>query len=993
MTCGFSVSEQDLPKIPEEWQKLPSATHWLEHLDRLQEPELQSALKSRSETSPSRELIASALCHSPYLSQCMLRHTAFVHELLRDGPDKSLTSLCERLLEQTAFETSTPSVQEQLRHAKQQAALTIALADLSRDWDDCKIVKALSDFANTSIRAALRHLLLVQHNRGNLVLHNPGDPEDDCGYVILAMGKLGADELNYSSDIDLIVLFDPAKCDYRHDRGPQEGYVRITRDLVRLLNDRTKDGYVFRTDLRLRPDPGATPIALSYNAALSYYESLGLNWERAAMIKARPVAGDIELGKSFLSEIRPFVWRKHLDFAAIDDIHAIKRQINAHKGGHSIKLPGHNIKLGRGGIREVEFFAQTQQLIWGGRDQDLRSSRTVESLRALTDKGKITAEVCQDMERSYWFLRRLENRLQMIDDQQTQIMPETEEKLEAIAAFMGYASLPLFEEELLGHLQRVEYHYDRLFEEEQTAEPEQREESLPKLVFAGSDPTPQILEDLTGLGFEDPERAFGIVTNWKAGRHRAVRSNRSRNLINQLLPTLMIAFRNSGHPDQALLQFDTFLSTLPTGVQLFAMLQANPNLLDLLAEIMGTAPELARTLGQNPNLLEAVLTGSFFAPLPNKDFLRQSLQKALNEARDYQDILDITRRWTKDFKFQVGVQILRDTCDVPEGNRALSDLAEVILETLLPHVEQDFARRHGIVPGTSFAIVAMGKLGSREMTPTSDLDLICLYDRGQTEGFQQSDGDKPLDINQYFIRLTQRVINAITAMTPEGTLYEIDMRLRPSGTAGPLAISLEAFEEYQSSQAWTWEHMALTRARPIAGPEAFLEQIRTAVQNRLCSPRDNQKLQQDVLDMRKRLHQEKAPRGPLDCKAIPGGLTDLEFLAQFLQLLEAPGNGAILRKNTFAVFETAAELGLLSGEQGQQVALQLDQLQRLQRLLRLTSGGFSQPEELSEATRERALKIFGASTTDEMLQVIARNSTRIHTLFAERIGDYSTKDA
>ncbi len=980
---GFFITEKNLPCVTESWETLPSAQHWFEHLEKLQDTgkptDPGQALKQAMDNPPTRQLIAGVLCHSPFLTQCIMRQTAFFNGLLQHGPDHAFARILQNLADQPA--QSTDQIRKNLRQVKQQAALTIALAEISGQWDTEKAVQALTDFADRAIQTGLEQQLREQSNR--LPLANPDNPQENCGYVALAMGKQGAGELNYSSDIDLIILFDPDRYKDLPAHRIQDSMVRLTRNLMRLLSERTEDGYVFRTDLRLRPNPGATPIALSCNAALSYYESLALNWERAAMIKARPVAGDLALGDYFLSEIRPFIWRKHLDFTALDDIYDIKCQISQHKGKQSLKIPGHNVKLGRGGIRTIEFFAQTQQLVWGGRDPDLRTRKTCQALRILAQRGHIQETTCHDLEQSYWFLRRLENRIQMVDDQQTHSIPDTDEKLGSLAAFMGYNDTERFATDVLAHFQSVEAHDSQLFQT-----PSETQEA-PQLVFAGSEPSPQIITELSALKFEDPVKAFDIVMQWNAGQHRAVRSDQSRARISQILPALLSAFSNSGHPDQALIQFDHFLSTLPTGIQLFALLQANPNLLDLLAEIMGTAPRLAQVLGENPNLLDAVLSGHFFDPLPNRDSLKENLEKRLEEARDYQDTLDLTRRWAREFRFQVGVQILRDSCDVAEGHRALSDLADVTLNCLLPKVEQEFAKRHGIIAESSFAVVAFGKLGSREMTPTSDLDLVCLYDAPAGKTALRSDGDRPLEITTYFIRLTQRLINALTATTGEGALYDIDMRLRPSGSAGPLALSLTAFEQYHSTRAWTWEHMALTRARAIAGPQDFLAQISKIIEKQLCAERDSEKLRQDILDMRRKLYQEKPPRGPLDGKANPGRIIDLEFLAQFFQLSHAPKDRTILQKNTFAVLDAATKSGLLPAQEGTKIAIWLDQLQRLERLLRLTS--VDKAVDISETTKNRALKIFDATTLDDMIEKIEYNSTAVHQIFIEKIGDYGAQ--
>ncbi|MFD2206177.1 bifunctional [glutamine synthetase] adenylyltransferase/[glutamine synthetase]-adenylyl-L-tyrosine phosphorylase [Kiloniella antarctica] len=938
MILSFSFSEETLPKIGNSERAKLGCTHWEERIERIENSDLKQDLIYFYNTPKVNSLLRSVFSNSPYLSDCLLRDMEFLRDLLKHGAEKSLTNIHTHLLENVATSTDRQTIMAALRRAKKQASLAIAFADITGQWTDQRVVEELTEFASTAISTTVSHLLLELEKRGHIKLKTPKTPEQDCGYVVLAMGKLGSWELNYSSDIDLIILFDPEKINYLHDRGPHEGMVRMTRDLVRCLDDRTKDGYVFRTDLRLRPDPSATPLALSFNAAMTYYETTGLNWERCAMIKANPIAGDKELGHRFLKEIKPFVWRKHLDFAAINDIHAIKRQIHAHKGGAKIAVKGHNIKLGRGGIREIEFFAQTQQLIWGGRNPELRSSSTAYALEQLHHAHLISLKAYTDMTEAYWFLRRVENRLQMVDDQQTQFLPETDESLAEITAFLGYDSVEEFSDELLHHLHVVEDHYATLFEEEHTAPA-----ATKNLVFTGQEASPELVESLQKIGFADGTWVFQLITKWKQGRYRAVRSDRSRRLMAEIVPVLLEAFGKSTAPDHALNKFDEFLAGLPTGVQLFSMLQSNPNLLNLLAEIMGSAPALADRLSHSPRLLDAVLSEDFFQQLPNQNALHDQLLTALDQARDFQDVLDFSRSWANDQKFRVGLQILRATGSIERASRDLSNIAQSTIEALLPKVHDELKNRHGDIESSNFAILAMGKLGSHEMTVTSDLDLISLYEING--GVQQSNGDRPLDPTQYFARLTQRFTNALSVMTPEGRLYEIDMRLRPSGGAGPLALSLMAFERYQLNDAWTWEHMALTRARAIAGTKSFCDNINHVIGEVLCLKRDPQKLVDDIADMRLRIAKGKPAKGLWDIKQISGGLIDLEFLSQYLQLKHAHDNPKVLHPNTKQSFKQLGQEGLLSSPDCADLIEAFDLFHQLQNLLRLTTG-----EKLDEET-------------------------------------------
>ena len=615
--------------------------------------------------------------------------------------------------------------------------------------------------------------------------------------------------LNYSSDIDLILFFDLAKSRVITRDGLQPFFSRLARDLVRILEERTADGYVFRTDLRLRPDPGSTPPAMSIAAAITYYETVGQNWERAALIKARPVAGDRAAGERLLRELNPFIWRKHLDFAAIQDIHSIKRQINAYRGGGRIAVEGHDIKIGRGGIREIEFFAQTQQLIWGGRMPELRVRGTCEALRRLAETGRIDPKVATTLIADYRFLRRLEHRLQMVDDAQTHRLPDNRDGIARVATFLGYRSAEAFSADLTAHLGSVERHYAELFEQAPSLA------GPGNLVFTGSEDDPDTLATLSRLGFARPADVAALVRSWHHGRMRATRSQRAREILTELVPELLRIFGATSHPDEALRRFDQFLTRLAAGVQLFSLFQGNPGLLALVADVMAGAPRLADQLAQRPALLDAVLTREFSAALPERPVLAADLDRMVAGVDDFADILDVLRRWAGERRFQVGVQLLRRSIDGEAAGKAFADIAEVALAALVPAVEHDFARRHGRVPGGAFAVIGMGRLGSREMTLASDLDLILIYDApADSVG---SDGAQPLASSAYYARLSQRLIGAITAPTAEGPLYAVDMRLRPSGSSGPIASSLESFDRYQRDAAWTWEHMALTRARTGRG--------------------------------------------------------------------------------------------------------------------------------------------------------------------------------
>jgi glutamate-ammonia-ligase adenylyltransferase len=844
-------------------------------------------------------LLAGAFGNSGFLVRLALREVQTLQDYFSRGPEPILQDACALAL--GPFDSEAEAMAA-LRRAKRRAALAIALADLD-GWSLAQVTGALTMFADACLKGALRFLLRQMAASQDFAEPDGATLEATTGLTILAMGKYGAHELNYSSDIDLVVFYDAEKF-FFHKRGdPRGAAVDLVRGLVKLIAETNQEGYVFRVDLRLRPDAGSTQVAISTAAALDYYESQGQNWERAAMIKARAVAGDPQTGAEFLKAIAPFIWRRHLDFAAIEDIHSIKRQIHAHEGHGEIAVAGHNIKLGRGGIREIEFFAQTQQLILGGRNPALRASATLAALKALAANGTITLEAAEDMTHCYVYLRTLEHRLQMVEDQQTHKLPDSQEGLAHIACFMGYDGIPAFHAAFTKIAQTVEAHYARLFE---------REPDLTdihgNLVFTGVEEDPETLKTLAAMGFKDAAHVSAAIRGWHHGRVRAMRSARARELLTKLMPLLLVALAATPDPDSAFIQFDRFLSGLPSGVQLFSLFLARPDFLGLLARSLGSAPRLSLYLARNPSTLDALLDADFLNLLPTRAQLDAALASWLTGT--YEEMLDGARRFTREEIFRVGVQIVDGAARADHAGAALTNIAEAVIAGLLPRVEAELAGTAGHVPGSGFAVIALGKLGGREMTASSDLDLVFVYE--MPPGVENSDGPKPLAAPLYFARLAQRLIAALTTPTAAGALYDVDMRLRPTGNKGPAAVSLKSFADYHASESWTWEHMALTRARLVAGPESLRRRIEEEIARRLTAKPDSAKILTDVRQMRAKVEATYPGRNGWDLKYAPGGLMDIEFIAQTLQLLHAHDRPGILDTNTIGALEKIAAAGFLS---------------------------------------------------------------------------------
>jgi [glutamine synthetase] adenylyltransferase / [glutamine synthetase]-adenylyl-L-tyrosine phosphorylase len=863
---------------------------------------------------PLRDLALGLADHSPYLWGLVAEDPPRLARLLSEPPLRSL----DRLIAAVAArrDDSEAELMRALRLAKREAALLIALADIGGVWDLVAVTEALTRFADVAVSAALRFLLRRSAAAGRLVIDaDEPDPERGAGLVVLALGKHGAGELNYSSDVDLIVLFDPKARAIPEGAEPGPLFVRMTQALARLLQERTSEGYVLRVDLRLRPDPAATAVALAIPSAYAYYETLGQNWERAAMIKARPVAGDKPIGARFLHDLAPFIWRKYFDYAAIADIHAMKRQIHAFRGHETVTVPGHDIKLGRGGIREIEFFVQTQQLIFGGRRPRMRGGRTLDMLAELHADGWVSAEAVDDLSQAYAFLRRIEHRLQMVADEQTQRLPFDSAELTRFSRFCGYKTLGRFSDDVISHLRRVETHYARLFEHAPGLDAK-----AGSLVFTGVVDDPETLTTLERLGFRQAARAAETIRGWHFGRRLAVRSARAREALTELTPSLLEAFSRSGDPDAALAALDSALGRMTAAVELFSILRSNTQLRELFGDILGSAPRLAHVIAARPHVLDGVIDparAKLVADGLDESLLTRRVAAFVPSTLTIEGVLDRARDFAGEEMFLIGVRLLSGSLDSDQAGRAYSALAQSIVSVLLDRVAAAFALEYGSLPSGRVAILALGKLGSREMTAASDLDLILVYDFAADTA--ESDGPRRLGAGQYYTRLTQRLLAALTAPTKAGRLYEVDLRLRPSGRKGPVATQFAGFVQYQREEAETWEHMALTRARVIAGDSELAAEIESAIADTLAAKRDRLALAKDVRDMRALIAKEKGAADPWDLKLVSGGLLDIEFVAQFLVLAWARERPGIRDVSTRAVIAKAAVDGLLSPAQAEEL--------------------------------------------------------------------------
>jgi glutamate-ammonia-ligase adenylyltransferase len=876
---------------------------------------------------PLAALIEGVAGCSPYLKSLMEREEDWLVAAFDAAPevrfDEILADLAEVRLDDMA---------KALRRAKRRTALLAALCDLGGVWDLMQVTGALTGLADRAVDLCVKTLVGEEIRRGKLPGALPEDGAVAGGMVVLAMGKMGAGELNYSSDIDLICLFDQDRygTDWQEARAV---FIKVTRKMSALLSDITEDGYVFRTDLRLRPDASVMPVCLSMAAAEAYYEAQGRTWERAAYIKARPCGGDLAAGERFLKALTPFVWRKHLDFVAIEDAHDMRLRIRKHRGlGGPLSVEGHNMKLGLGGIREIEFFTQTRQLIAGGRDIELRDRTTLGGLKTLAAKGWVEARAAKELSELYTAHRTLEHRIQMVGDAQTHALPPTAEGVARIAAFCGQSEDD-FRAGLIDRLERT----DRLTEG----------------FFA-----PNAAEEAPELAAD----AKKIVEGWQS--YPCLRSERAVKIFRRLAPQLLKRLSQVANPHEALVALDGFLAGLPAGVQIFALFEANPMLVDLIIDIAGTAPALALYLSRNAAVLDGVIGGEFFEAWPGVAGLTADLGKGLAGVPDYEARLDLARRWMKERHFRIGVHHLRRLIDGFEAGKQYADLAEAVIGALWPVVLAEFGRKHGAAPGRGAVLLGMGSLGAGRLNAMSDLDLILIYD---ADGVESSDGARPLAARTYYARLTQAMVTALSAQTAEGRLYEVDVRLRPSGRQGSVATSLTSFRAYQRDEAWTWEHLALTRARVMVGQGELGAEVEALRREILAEKaQDPAKIRRDTAEMRARLQAAKPGEGGWDAKFGPGKLMDVELAAEMMALLAASPARRV---------EAQILAGVTGGgvSQSDQTAL-VDAYRvawRLQVAMRLLSDKPVTPEQLGEGGRAFVLAETGLADVEALATLMS----------------------
>lgn len=837
--------------------------------------------------------------YSPHLSSALGKEFSFFYSLIQNGFESTwLAEIC-RVKTALAHENDTLRLMDELRISKRRIGLLVAIADITDSWSLELVMSKLSDFADLALQLAIQHLWSQEKAKGK-IRNLSASPQ---GLIILAVGKLGGRELNYSSDIDLVLFYDETVV-----KGPKPHelpglFIRLTRQLIRIMSEPTAQGYVFRTDLRLRPD--ATPVIVSRSSAEVYYTSLGRTWERAVFIKARPVAGDIDAGQQFLDLLRPFLWRYHPDFSALDDIHEIKQRIHAHRGHHIVTIDGHDLKIGRGGIRDIEFIVQTRQLLFGGRQPQLRFPQTIHLLEALTSHHHLTAQAASELTNAYRLLRWLEHRLQMIDDQQTHRLPPNEPELERFAQFCGYHSLKTFRHQLLEHLNLVAQHYSSLFEPNTSATAVNWQALSPD----------ESHQKLQHLGFDNPAKAHELISNWSKGRYRATRSSRARTLINALSYDLVAACSRFPSAQLSLEALDQLLGNLPSGVQFLSLLDNNRPLVAFFIEMIRLSPQLAHYLTQQPQLLASALQNNFLTRLPDASQLKKTLQNQLVDADDFQDKALAWRRWATEQRFQLGVLLLRRLITSEAANRQLLNIATILLNELFDHVQQEFTDRHGRFERSAVVLLGLGDLGSQQMSLHSHLDFMLLYDADEIPLDSLSDGLHPLGLAPYYGRLTTRLLTALTTPTADtGALYQVDITPRPSGSKGPLALHFDSFVRYhdQSSDFAAWDHLLLSQARPVLGDQELAVTLTETIHHILTRPRNpaqQQALLQLAHNLRPPLTEYPHPWRLEVSRALVGAVNNI---TRYLRLKHAHTYPQLLNVSTPTALYELAQIGLLT---------------------------------------------------------------------------------
>jgi glutamate-ammonia-ligase adenylyltransferase len=778
-----------------------------------------------------------------------------------------------------------------------------------------------SDMADGCIQQALHYL-------HQWLCHDLGSPCNSEGneqhLIVLGMGKLGAGELNLSSDIDLIFTY-PENGETRGGQrslSNEEFFTRLGRKLIQALDNRTVDGFVFRVDMRLRPFGDSGALALSFDAMELYYQTQGREWERYAMIKARAITGTEVDKKQLMDLLRPFVYRRYLDYGVFDSLREMKSMIagQLHRKGME-----DNIKLGSGGIREIEFIGQVFQLIYGGRDKPLQQRPILSILTLLEQRGLLMPYAVKALKQAYIFLRRTEHRIQAWADQQTHCLPKDKEGQTRLASLMGFLDWDTFSNVLDEHRQQVQTHFAQTLTTPQTDENTSDQLSL---LDANDEEKQRYLQQ---LGYGDPVASLKQLNHMLTSHNCQNLAETERGRLEKLLPLLVQAAANVEKPDRCLSRILTLLDAIMRRSSYMSLLAENSMALSQLVKLCAASPWISNQLARHPVLLDELLDPRSLYDIPNRAQLKHDLKAiiATVDKTDLEQQMYLLREFKQRTSLHVAAADITDVLPIMRVGDQLTELAEIEIVQVMQLAWAHLVNRHGYPPCTQndelsqcgFTVLAYGKLGGLELGYGSDLDLVFIFDDATNKG--ETDGDKPIDAQMFYTRLAQRMIHLMNTVTAGGILYEIDMRLRPNGASGLLVTAVSGFEQYQKQDAWTWEHQALVRARCVAGDTNLVQQITTIRHQILAKQRDQNKLAGEVSDMRAKMRDnlDKSTAQQFDLKQGRGGITDIEFIVQFAVLAWSQNEASLLKyTDNIRVLEVLSTIGKLSGDDSNMLA-------------------------------------------------------------------------
>lgn len=895
--------------------------------------------------------LLSLLGASPFLTNIICRDPgAFTNLFTRAEIDlvRSEAGMIAALREQLPEEIDYKGLFPLLRRFKYREMLRIAARDLGGLAPLEEVTAELSALAAASLQIACeitRKLLIAEHGAPLLA---------ECGHeaelTVLGMGKFGGRELNFSSDIDLIYFYssdEGATAGISDGKGGYSGiislhtfFVKQAEMITKAISQVTEDGFVFRVDLGLRPEGKGGDVALSLRSAEVYYELWGQSWERAALLKARPVAGSIHLGEELLRRIEPFIYRRYLDYTLIEDMMAMKKKIDA---SLARELEGeYNIKLGRGGIREIEFFIQALQLVYAGKDARLREKNSLRSLEILRNANLISPDDCRLLADAYRFLRTVEHRIQVVQERQTHNLPKKADEYTALARRCGYLSLSGTEDfsaALEGHRAAVSFIYGNLF----LSRDEKLKEDVPPEIyhFFDRNADPDILKDmLAERRFRNVDAAYDHLLLLRDGPPRAHLTERARRILEKIAPPLLQEIFASPDPDMAMTNLERFLCAIGSRSSFYALLAENREVLKLIVSLFGTSEFLSKIFIGHPELLDSMVARTLASSFKDLDVMEEELRQIMSQAADFEERLDLLRRYRHEEFLRIGINDIYNNLGQTEIATQLTILADACLKAACSLARQELSRfgrplyhdADGSEQLADFAVIGMGKMGGMELNYHSDLDIIYIYDY---QGY--TDGAKQISNHEYFAKLGQKIIMILTTQTREGYVYKLDTRLRPSGNAGPLVTSLDSFKAYHKDEAQVWERQALTKARVVLGGEGLKDGIEAVIRHTLYDFSADDAVRAEIHRLRMRMENEIAREsaGNYNIKTGRGGMVDVEFIVQYLLLKHGHSIPEIRSKSTLTTLKSIRSVGIMNETDCEALISGYKFLRRLENRLRI----------------------------------------------------------